>query len=283
MSPLWSAVRAGVRRGTIELKQSFTNRQDLIGQLVWVGVLLASMFLLRDHALGGARVSVGAFMLPSLVGMSVGFNGVIGLAQMLTVEREDGTLLRAKVVPNGMTGYLVGKIVTASGSVLVNVAAVLVPGALLLDGVAPRGAVGVLTLLWVLALGLVATLPIGAVIGSLVGTPRSLGLIMLPMMGLVSISGIFFPLTSMPGWLQTVGQLFPFYWLGLGTRSALLPQGAVAVEAGGDWRHLETAGALGLWAVLGLALAPAVLRRMARRESGSAVALRRDKALQRLG
>jgi ABC-2 type transport system permease protein len=40
---------------------------------------------------------------------------------------------------------------------------------------------------------------------------------------------------------------------------------------------------LGLWAVVGLALAPAVLRRMARRESGSAVAARRERALTRVG
>jgi ABC-2 type transport system permease protein len=34
--------------------------------------------------------------------------------------------------------------------------------------------------------------------------------------------------------------------------------------------------------VLGLLLAPAVLRRMARRESGSQVAARREKAMQRI-
>jgi ABC-2 type transport system permease protein len=55
------------------------------------------------------------------------------------------------------------------------------------------------------------------------------------------------------------------------------------VEIGGSWRHLETFGVLGLWAVVGLALAPVVLRRMARRESGSAVAVRRARAMQRVG
>ncbi|MGH3390029.1 MAG: ABC transporter permease, partial [Actinomadura sp.] len=71
------------------------------------------------------------------------------------------------------------------------------------------------------------------------------------------------------------------YWLGLGLRSALLPDALSAVEIGGSWRHLETAGVLGAWAAFGLALAPVVLRRMARRESGSRVAARRDRAMQR--
>lgn len=66
-------------------------------------------------------------------------------------------------------------------------------------------------------------------------------------------------------------------------RSALLPDAAVSVELGESWRHLETIGVLGAWAVLGLIVAPIVLRRMARRESGSSVAGRREKALQRVG
>jgi ABC-2 type transport system permease protein len=66
-------------------------------------------------------------------------------------------------------------------------------------------------------------------------------------------------------------------------RSALLPDSAVGVELGGSWRHLETIGVLGAWAVLGLIVAPIVLHRMARRESGARVAERRDKLMQRIG
>jgi ABC-2 type transport system permease protein len=73
------------------------------------------------------------------------------------------------------------------------------------------------------------------------------------------------------------------YWLSLGMRSALLPDAAGSVELGGSWRHLETFGVLGAWAVLGLIVAPIVLRRMARRESGSRVAERREQLLQRTG
>jgi ABC-2 type transport system permease protein len=55
------------------------------------------------------------------------------------------------------------------------------------------------------------------------------------------------------------------------------------VEIGESWRHLETAAVLGAWAVLGLVVAPIVLRRMAGRESGSRVAERRERTLQRVG
>ena len=65
--------------------------------------------------------------------------------------------------------------------------------------------------------------------------------------------------------------------------SALLPHSVVSVEIGESWRHLETVGVLAAWAVVGLLLAPILLRRMARRESGSTVAERKAKALQRVG
>jgi ABC-2 type transport system permease protein len=104
---------------------------------------------------------------------------------------------------------------------------------------------------------------------------------MLPLMGLVAISGIFYPISGYPEWLQSIGHVFPVYWLGLGMRSALLPDSMAAVESGGSWQHLETFGVLGAWAVVGLVAAPIVLRRMARRESGSTVAARRERALQR--
>jgi ABC-2 type transport system permease protein len=107
-------------------------------------------------------------------------------------------------------------------------------------------------------------------------------MIMMPMAALIAVSGIFYPLTALPVWLQAVGQVFPVYWLGLGVRSALLPGETVAVEVSGSWRHLETVGVLGVWAVAGVLVALVVLPRMTRRESGSAVALRREKALRRV-
>src|SRR5260370_18289487 len=95
-----------------------------------------------------------------------------------------------------------------------------------------------------------------------------------PVMDLIAISGIFYPITAMPQWLQWAAQVFPMHWLGLGMRSVLLPASAASVEIGDSWRHLQTVGVLGIWAVLGLLVAPIVLRRMAPRESGSAVTAR---------
>jgi ABC-2 type transport system permease protein len=245
-------------------------------------ILLVVMFFTRDASVPGTNFSLGSRTLPSAIGMGIAFGGLVNLAQQLIVEREDGTLLRAKAIPNGMVGYLVGKIVLISGITLATITLQLVPGLFLLDGLTVNSLSGWLTLAWVVLLGLVATMPIGAIVGSLFDNPRNMGLVMLPIMGLVATSGIFYPITNFPTWLQWVAQAFPIYWLGLGMRSAMLPDNLSVVEIGHSWRHLETLGVLGVWAVIGLVAAPIVLRRMARRESGSSVAARREKALQRV-
>jgi hypothetical protein len=119
--------------------------------------------------------------------------------------------------------------------------------------------------------------------GSLFPSSRSAGLLTLSVGGLIAVSGIFYPITHLPQWLQWVGQVFPLYWLGLGMRSALLPSDMATVEIGHSWRHLATSGVLSAWAVAGLLVAPVLLRRMARRESGSSVAARRERVMRRAG
>ncbi|MCU1645944.1 MAG: hypothetical protein JWN03_6219 [Nocardia sp.] len=281
MNPISIAVKAGFRRGWIELRQTLTNGQDLFIQFFWPVMTLVALYFMRNGSFAASGLKLGALALPGVLGMLIAFNGMFGICQGLTTDREDGTLLRAKATPNGMVGYLIGKIVMVSGIVLSQLIMVLAVGAFIIGGVR-LGTVGSwMTLIWVLVLGLLAVLPIGAVLGSIFESPRAIGFISFPIMGLVAISGIFYPMTALPGWLQGVGQIFPIYWLGLGMRSALLPDSAVAVELGHSWRHLETVAILGVWSIAGLLLAPVVLRRMARRESGSSVAARREKAMAR--
>jgi ABC-2 type transport system permease protein len=281
MSPTATALRAGVTRGLIELRQSLTGA-GLAGHLFWPVVTLVAIFFLRDRGLGASGFTLGTLALPGVLGMFIAL-GMLLVVQYLSAEREDGTLLRAKAIPNGIRGYFIGKLVTVSGTILAYLAILLIPGLVIVDGL-DIGTIGSwLTLGWVLLVGLVATQSLGAMLGALISSPRGAGYISLPVMGLIAISGIFYPITALPGWLQGIAQAFPMYWLGLGMRSALLPDSAVSVEIGGSWRHLETAGVLGAWAVLGLIVAPIVLRRMARRESGARVAERREKLLQRIG
>ncbi|RXZ70925.1 ABC transporter permease [Agromyces albus] len=276
-----AAVRAGFRRGFIELRQAFTGAA-LFGQLLWPIATLVAVYFLRDRTVGAGGLTLGSVMLPGVLGMFVAL-GMLLVVQQLAADREDGTLLRAKATPNGIPAYLLGKLVQISATVLVYLAILLIPGVFLVDGLTVDSWRSWLTFAWVLLLGLVATQTVGAMLGSLISSPRGAGYLSLPVIGLIAISGIFAPITALPAWLQSIAQVFPIYWLGLGMRSAFLPDEAAVIEIGESWRQLETAAVLGAWAVAGLVLAPIVLRRMARRESGSSVAKRREKAMRRVG
>src|SRR5262245_64463673 len=105
------AIRAGLVRGQIELRQTFTTAVDLWTYLFPAALLLTVTLFMRHATVPGTTFSLGARTLPSALGMGVAFGGLMTLASQLTVEREDGTLLRAKAIPNGMLGYLVGKVV----------------------------------------------------------------------------------------------------------------------------------------------------------------------------
>jgi ABC-2 type transport system permease protein len=284
MNPVAHAARLGLSRGWIEFRKSVTNGQEMGFTYFFAVVVVAVLFFQRGRTVEGTSLSLAMATLPSVVGMMLAMGAFTGTSGALTVEREDGTLLRAKAIPNGMVGYMVGRMLSVALIAVISVLIVLLPGLFVVPDLASTGLVGWLTLAWVIALGLLATMPWGVIIGSIAKSPNSLfGLAMLPIMVLTAISGIFYPIAAMPGWVQAIAQAFPVYWLGLGVRSAFLPDAAAVAEIAGSWRSLETIGVLGAWAVAGLALAPPILRRMARREAGSDMEQRRQQALQRYG
>ena len=274
------AVRLGLRRGWMEFVQSIRSSQDQWFYLFTAFLVLGYLWIRRNADSPIEGVPFAAFALPSLLGGLIAFGVVVGPAYTLAMEKEDGTLLRHRAIPNGVVGYVSGQLLFQSLNAIPQLTVVLVPSFLLFDGLMADPS-GWFTVLWVLVLGLLAAMPIGLVIGSLVPGVQKVGSWgMLPVMIMAGISGIFFPIQQLWGWVQVVAQVFPMYWLGLGMRSAFLPDEAAAAENGGSWRTIETVAVLGAWAVAGAIVTPIVLRRMARRQTGSQVQAARDASLQ---
>jgi ABC-2 type transport system permease protein len=275
------AVRVGIARGLTEFKLSLKSPQDQSFYLFTAVAATIYLFWNRNDKVEGTSLLMPSFALPSILGLLIAFGTVVGPAYTLAMEREDGTVLRARAVPRGIVGYVSGQVLYQSRSIVPMFAVILVPSFLLFDDLAHRGAAGWLTVLWGTVLGLLAVLPIGIVIGSLAPNAQKVGTWgMLPVMVLSGISGIFFPLDALWGWVQVVAQIFPMYWLGLGMRSAFLPDSAAVLEISESWRTLPTVGVLAAWAVAGAIIAPIVVRRMSQRASGSQVEAAKDAAAQ---
>lgn len=274
----WVAVRAGMSRGWLETKQSFREPGDVLWYFMMPVIFAVVLLFMDGSTVPGTDMALGATVFPAIVGMSIGFGGLTGPAGTIVSDREDGTLLRAKATPNGMIGYLFGKVVMFGATTLVSLGLLVIPGFTVAGDLRFDAQTWVM-LVVIFVIGMLATVPVGVALGSLFTSAAQTGLLMLGSTALLVVSGIFYPITALPVWLQWIGQAFPYYWLGLGARSAMLPPEAAAAEIGESWRTLEMLGVLGVWTVLGLVLAPIVLRRMARRASGSAVAEARERVM----
>ncbi|MQA33956.1 ABC transporter permease [Modestobacter roseus] len=275
------AIGLGARRGWTEFVQSLRSPQDQ-GFYLFIGVVtLAVLWANRDNEVGDTGLLYPSFALPSILGGLLAFGVVIGPAYSLAMEREDGTLLRHKALPHGMPGYVTGQLTLQSLTLVPTLLVVLVPSLLLFDDLMQRGATGWAVTVGLIAVGLFAVLPWGMVLGSIVPSVQKVGTWgMLPVLTLLGISGIVVPIQAVWGWVQAVAQVFPVYWIGHVLRWAFLPEAAAAGELGDVWRPGLGLLVLVAWAVAGCLVAPRVLRRMARRQSGSQVQAAREAALQ---
>ena len=242
-----AAVLAGLSRGWIETRQQFTETATVIGHLIPPVVYVAVLLSMRGKTVPGTDFALAAMVLPGVLGFSIAFGGLSGPATAIATEREDGTLLRAKAVPHGMLGYLVGKIVTFALTTLVGLIAILVPG-LLVTGDLNLDARAWLLLALIFVVGMVSTVPIGACTrlprevdcAEPAGAPRVRA-------ARHSVRHLHADHRACRRGLQWVGQAFPIYWVGLGARSAMLPAEMAVVEIGDSWRTVEMFAVLGVW------------------------------------
>lgn len=276
------AVRLGVRRGVADFRNMLRAPDDMAWNLLIGAGLLVYLWTQRDVIVPGTGgVTLPNLALPGILAAVVLFGMVMGPAFALAGEVEDGTVLRLRTTPRGTTTYTTGVVVGQTLGALPMFAVLLLPWPFLLGDPMHQGGAGWAALVGWVVLGTLATLPIGIVGGALAGrATRVLLFVMAPVVALAFVSGVFGPQT-VPGWASGVVQVFPLYWLAHGLRSTMLPAGAEALETGGAWHPEIAALVLLAWAVVGLVLAPVVLRRMNARQTAGALADRVHAFLQR--
>lgn len=276
MSVFQNTVKLGFERGWIDFKRFVASPGDIIPVLLIGALSLGFLWYQRGDQVNG--ISLALVTLPSIIGMIVAFSGFSTISSLLTSEQEDGTLLRAKTIPQGIKGYFISRLVFVALTTAIMLLSIL-PALFFVDGVSMNFGQGV-ELTGILILGFIATVTWGAIVGSLVKSAKDASALMFPTFLIIGISGIFYPITALWGWVQVVAQIFPVYWLGLGARSIILPREAVVNEISGSWRMPEMLAVLAVWAVVGLVVAPRILSRMTRRATGSKMIVDSEHAKQ---
>lgn len=205
------------------------------------GVLLAR---------GEDAASTARYMLASYSTFAVMAPGLFGFGVSLALERGGGLLALKRAMPMPPGAYLLGKL-AMSVLVAIAVGALLVLLAIALGGVSLSAREGA-TLLATDALGVVPFCALGLLVGTLIkgqGAPGLLNLVYLPM---AFLSGLWFPLRMMPGFLRELAPIWPSYHLNA------LSLAAVGMDDGPRLPHVAV---LAAFAIASLALAARRLRR----------------------
>lgn len=274
-------LRARLELGVLARNGSMLFSQLQIANLV---VLVVLAKVIGDDPIGGAGQPQILLFVAGFVALAVCQASILQFPLTLATDREDGTLLRARGIPDGVATYLVAKVAVVVLTVLVNVALVLVVAALALGAPLPTNLTSWLTLCWVLVLSTCAATLLGAAVGALLPNARQgTGWVLFPLMGLMVISGTIIPFSLMPTAVQVIASIFPLKWMAQGVRSALYDPAYEAAEASGSWQQPETAAVLLAWILIGALLAPRLIRRTTRRETGAKLEARRDEASKRVG
>ncbi|MBI5031321.1 MAG: ABC transporter permease [Chloroflexi bacterium] len=160
------------------------------------------------------------YMIPGLIGMILQF--LTGLFTALTIvrEREQGTIEQLVVTPIQPWELIVGKIVPYVFIAFFDLAEILAFGVIVF-GVPIRGD---LVLLFMISLiFLLSTLGQGLLISSISRTQQEAMLMtFLVLFPGIFISGFFFPIEAMPGWLQALSYLVPLRYMLIIIRGIIL-------------------------------------------------------------
>ncbi|MFC9560342.1 ABC transporter permease [Agromyces sp. NPDC056965] len=281
MSTTATAVRAGIRRGLTEFGISLRTPSEASYIAVGVVIVVVVLWLNRDAEIVPG-LPAASFIVASILTIQLVFVACYGVAAVVSTEREDGTLLRARSLPTGVLAYVTGITAKTLAEFLTNVVITLVAAAILLGASLGLDWADVAVIAGMLVVGFVAMTTLGFALGAVFRNPRMVGGWGFVVVGALAwFSGLIQPLATMPQWAQVVGQATPLYWVGLGLRSAVLPDDFASLEIGGSWRLPLAFAVVTAWAIAGLLISPVLIRRVARRETVAGIEARRQAALQR--
>jgi ABC-2 type transport system permease protein len=151
------------------------------------------------------------FFIPGILGMSLMNSGIIGLSTAFVTYREKGILRRIKVTPFSLTSFILARIVTTL-IVAVLQAVILIGLGRLVYGFSMRG--NPLLILLTVIIGGLAFLSIGfALSGMAKNTETAASYANLVTFPMLFLAGTFFPIDSLPTWLQGITRILPLRYL----------------------------------------------------------------------
>ncbi len=191
-------------------------------------------------------VPAAPYLVAGMLGFGVVATAYAGLAINTVIRRESGVLKRVRGTPLPSSGYLGAVIVSILVVIAIEAIAQVLIGRYVLDAGFP-GSPGALAV--ALALGGVAFSALGlattAIVRSSEGSSAIVNAIYLPM---IFISGVFFSVDALPGFLEAIADVLPLTYLLDLIRSVFVDGDDLA----SSWRAILV---VALWGIAGALLA----------------------------
>ncbi|HEX7467148.1 MAG TPA: ABC transporter permease [Methanobacterium sp.] len=160
------------------------------------------------------------FLVPAIIGMTVLFGCVFGMGEIVAGERERGELARLFMTPTSVATVLGGKIIsklvqeTGRGIILIG-------AAILLFGIIINGSM-MLTILLII-LGALCFIGFGIMISARVSSQEDFMQSVMPItMPMMFVSGVFFPIETMPWIFQKIAYILPLTYVNDALRAVML-------------------------------------------------------------
>ncbi|MEV8353733.1 ABC transporter permease [Streptomyces niveus] len=257
----------GLRRGSLELRQFFRQRDQAIFTFAFPIVFLFLFASIFSNDVAGAGITASQLYVPSMIAAGIMSTSFQSLGISIAIERDNKQLRRLRGTPMPPASYFLGKVWLVLVTGLLETVALLAVGVLFYDIGLPTGAVDWLTFGWIFVLGLTGCALLGIAISSLPKTGQSASsVVVLPFLVLQFISGVYIAIDTIPDWLLNIGALFPLKWMCQGLRGVFLPETAAVLEQAGGWEYGRIALVLGAWCIGGLVLCLLTFRWKSRRD-----------------
>ena len=260
MNKVPSALRIGLRRGSLEIKQFSRQRESVVFTLFFPVILLVIFGSVFQNTIAPG-VTFSQYFVAGMIASGLVNTGFQALAITIPMERDVGALKRLRGTPMPASSYFIGKAISVFASMVVQVLILLAIGVAFFGLNMPTEPSKWLTFTWLLVLGTASSTALGVAFSSVPKNGRGASAIVSPVVIILQFfSGVFFVFTQLPGWMQQVAAIFPLKWLTQGMRSVFLPDTFAAQEVAASWESGRTALILFVWLVAGLFLAVKTFR-----------------------
>lgn len=204
---------------------------------------LIKPFIIKTEGLVPGEQNYFQFMAPGIIAMVVVMAVMIGLAASISREKELGTLDGILVAPISRLCIILGKALSQTTRGLLQGSIVLLLS-IFLFGVKIHGSIPLVALL--LFLGVFSFIGLGILISAIAAEQETAMMIMMTLtFPMIFLSGVFFPIEQMPGFMQVISKILPLTYTIEALRKVII-LGAGISSLGKELTILITFGAITL-------------------------------------